>query len=307
MQGEESSRTQILRLVYKRVEYNGDKTLSAGLLGEDVRVAFYTVTPDSLILQDPEYAEAYRLKDMRDLRIAGAPYTSYCRWHNGPLSMPDKPWERIYCNVPSDSYCKQHKRSLRHLYELCSTLHGPKGLEACKAVDRIERAEYAVYLTDWGGGKPKVGMTRLFRLYERIAEQAHITATLLAITDSAYKARSLEMLISKSGLAQEQKRQSLRLRRSLGESALILKRWAEKIASTAGVEWDGTLFTVRPASIDPKSFRPVRDPSGLEIADINGYWAGYVFATTPEEAKIAFQVKPLQHKASIIIVGRTPG
>ncbi len=303
--GRSTGNKLILRLVYKIVEEAGAKSIVAGLLGEEITIKLYNVKIDSLIVQDPSLLDVNRVGTSETLRLAPKPWISYCRWHSGPLSRPDKPWERIYCNVPSDSYCRQHKRSVRHIYELCVTLRGDRGLAACRELDKIERIDYVVYLTDFGGDKPKAGMTRRFRFLERIAEQTHTTATILYETDSAFEARRVEMLLSKKGIAQEIKRQRPRRKRDLGESALRLRAWAERASKLLGVEWTGDIISVEPnhALLNESVFLQKLEGFNYPFR-ITGFWGGFLFVEAGG-IKYALNTRNLQHKASLILLDQS--
>ncbi|MCE4626012.1 MAG: DUF2797 domain-containing protein [Desulfurococcales archaeon] len=292
----------ILRLIYKRVEPAGSQKVQAGLFGDSYNVKLYSVALKGLILQDPSTIEVILVRPERGLfRINEKVWVQYCRWHSGPLDKPDNPVERIYCNLPADGYCRQHKKSERALYERCVTLHGDKGLGACKLLDRMVRSEYVVYLTDFGGEKPKIGITRRFRYLERLAEQTHITATVLTVTDSAYNARLLEIKASKMGLAQEMHRKSSFTSRPTGESAIRLSYWAERVAKALGVNWDGELIRVIPPE-GWRSFLPVRKPETFkEVFRVAAFWGGYLYVIS-NERKAYFPVRPLQHKDSLELV-----
>jgi len=297
-----ATKKRILRLVYKSVLEKEEKKIQAGLLGEEVQVKVYEVTVDSLILQDPSMLDVERVNPNHLMRLAPRPWISYCRWHSGPLSRPDKPWERIYCNIPSDSYCRQHKRSPRHIYELCVTLRGERGLAACRELDKIERIDYVVYLTDFGGEKPKIGMTRRFRFLERIAEQTHLTATIIFETDSAYEARLVELRLSKEGFAQEIKRQTLRRKRNIGESALRLKVWAERITRLLGVEWNNKIISIEASDNKFYESIPLRKPEGFTLPfRVAGFWGGFL-SLEADGVRYAVNVRSLQHRLSIALI-----
>ena len=289
----------ILRLVVKKTAFIGSREIRSGLLSEDYTIDTYSVKPSYLLLQDPKSIEVSKGGLDRFYRVKNSPWIQYCRWHSGPIDRQDNPLERIYCNIKSDSYCKQHKRTSRALYELCVTLHGDKGLEICKFLDKKVSTEYVVYLTDFGGSKPKVGMTRSFRFVERLAEQAHIVATPLLTTNSAFEARRLEIKISLSGLAQEIKRKTLRVNRSLGESAAHLTYWARRISEALGLNWEGRLLRVAPPD-DLQYYRQIdpRKMAGMPFI-VKDFWGGYLLVETKEGRKYAINTRVLQHKDSI--------
>ena len=294
----------IPRLAVKRITGPGLLKVRAGLLGEEKHVEIYEVQLEYLLLQDPRTVEVFPLTPGGDrkIEILDPPYTEYCRWHNGPLDAPDNPLKRIYCNMPARDYCRQHSRTPRSIYEKCVTLRGGKGLAYCGMLDRIVKSEYTVYLTDFGGSKPKVGMTRRFRYLERIAEQPHITATVLAVTDSAVEARKLEMEISSLGLAQETRRAQLRFSvRSLGESAARLEAWARRISSKVGLGWDGPILSVRPPQ-DIGSYREPGRGATPSMLWVEGYWGGYLLLKAPGGPGFRINFRRLQHRDSVRVL-----
>jgi hypothetical protein len=292
----------ILRLIHKKVESAGTLKLRTGLFGDEYVLREYHITTLSFIVQSPDMVEVeevsmegVRAKFNRKLWI------SYCRWHNGPLNEPDDPSKRIYCNVPAEGFCRQHKRSLRAIYERCVTLKGLPGFEACKVVDAKAPTKYAVYLTDFGGAKPKVGITRKFRLLERIAEQTHIAATVIAEVNSAYEARKLETRIASSGLAQELHGRSVMRTRGVAEAVSRLHYWASRISEKFSLNWKGEIFRVRPPN-DLHEYVLLRKPESLEEDFyVRGFWGGFLFVETASGRKLYFNSKPLQHKDSLVL------
>jgi len=294
----------ILRLVEKTVRPDGEDVFKLHFIGgvEEIRVERYLVELKGLIVQRPEIPDAYRLQDPT-ITIAPQPWKEYCHWHSGPLDEKDDPATRIYCTVAAEGFCRQHKRSLRALYEYCMSLRGNKALGACKLVDKEVRTEYAVYLTDGGSNKPKVGVTRAFRVYERIAEQWHNAATILTTVDSAYKARRIEMEISKSGIATEV--QARKRQPGLAASLRMLASAAEEAARLIGVEWDGRLFRVVPRSlVAMRSMREVRPEALVGVPlELRDYWAGYLLAEDRTGRPVILRAKRLVHRDSILVEG----
>jgi hypothetical protein len=297
----------ILRLIHKKVESGGILKTRSGLLGDEYNIETYRITDYRLILQVPDQIEVFALPQGSLLQMSEGLWKTYCRWHSGPLDMPDNPLERIYCNIPAEDYCNQHRRSPRAYYDRCVTLRGEKGLYYCSVLDRQMRGEYIVYLTDFGGDKPKVGITRKFRAIERIAEQPHITATILAVTDSAVKARRLEMEISASGLAQEIHRKEMFRHRSIGESASRLSFWAERIAHKLGLDWEGKLLAVLPPEYASQHVFTRRPEAVKERFRVTGFWGGYLYLETVDERKIAVNHRQLQHRDSLLIITQGAG
>lgn len=292
----------ILRLVWKRVEQAGERRLSAGLLGSEYTVREYRVSWARILLQDPGMVEVQEAGENAVFKLLPEPWTEYCRWHSGPLDRPDNPLQRIYCNLPAEGYCREHKRTDRAIYELCLTLRGERGLGACRMLDAKVRTEYVVYMTDFGGKRPKVGVTRRFRLLERLAEQTHITATVLATTDSAYRARKMEMTLSSRGLAQEAHRRSATVaRRPVGESVARLAYWAEQAAKVLGVDWDGPIFRVAPPG-EIGDYMIARRTDGIGPFRVKFYWGGFLGVETGEGRKLLLSTRQLQHKDSLVLV-----
>ena len=297
----------ILRLIYKRVEPKGEVRVERkGLFGEESWIIMeYNVLLDSLIVQRPEGPDAYRYEG-RNLIIAPQPHRQFCRWHDGPLWERDEPWKRLYCVVESDSYCRQHKGSLRALYELCLSSNSEKILPVCKRIDEAGRTSYTVYLTDAGAGRVKVGVTRSFRLLERLSEQAHNVATPLYTTDSIYEARRMELAISKKKLASQVKaRRPVRV--PLAEAASKLSSAAERIARELGISWEGRLVRIAsPVSNHVFRSKPSK-ASVLERVEVRviGYWGGYIVAGNSDNVYVV-NTRELMHRDSIIIPGLNP-
>jgi len=291
-------RRHILRLLHKKITGgNIVRIAHEGVLSsESYEVIVYGVELDSLIVQYPTGLEVSRYKGL--FKLAPKPWRDYCKWHSGPLDTRDKPWERIYCNIPvaGAGYCRQHRRSERYLYDICMGLHGDKALEACKRIDKLVRTEYAVYLIDFGAPKPKVGVTRLFRLRERIAEQEHLVATLLAVYDTAYQARLAEMKLSRVGLAIEHKRLHT-IRGGLPSSLSRLYSYAEKAAKILGQAWDGRVFLIAGRRVDALAAPETID----EPMEPIGYWGGYVYVKIPSGEVLALSERRLLHRDSIVL------
>ncbi len=290
-------REVILRLVYKEVKPLGtEKVEMRGLSGiETFNIDTYIIKLDSFIVQHPSTTDP--LKYNGPFRILPHPWVSYCRWHSGPLDSRDKPWERIYCNVKADGYCRQHRKSDRYLYDMCMSLKGERALEACKILDRRVKAEYAVYMLDSGGKRPKVGSTRLFRVYERVAEQNHLVATILGIYDSAREARAAEMKISSLGFATEHQRR-VKSKLSRAQAASRLVEVAEKVSHILGQEWKGKLFAIKPSVEIPPLLKHEK-LLNEELYPI-AYWGGLLIVRT-SKGNYSIEERPMLHKLSMEI------
>lgn len=273
----------ILRLAYKIVEPAGEARYQASPLAADevYTIEEYRVRLDSLIIQPLDYPDVGRYRG--PLRLAPWPWWRYCKWHNGPLDRGDEPWKRMYCTVRVDEaheYCRQHRRSERSLYDVCMGLRGESALEACKRLDQAVKAEYVVYLLVQQGGHVKVGSTRAWRVLERVAEQPHAAATVLAVFDSAYKARRAEMKVSSSGIAGEHRPRAYGRLPPPGSAAAALTRAAEEASKLLGVEWSGKILRIPPPGGAPP--RPL-DPERLggEPYRPAGYWGGLLGLEDP--------------------------
>ncbi len=298
----------VYRLTHKEVAHSGVARLGpaglAGYLGAggETTIEVYKVSLHGVIATPVGFIEPVQLKD--SIYIAGGPWRSYCRWHDGPLDRRDNPLERAYCPMEADGFCGRHKRSERALYDACMSGSGWRSIEACKKLDKTVSTEYAVYMLDYGGQKPKVGVTRLFRFRDRIAEQPHMVATLLAVTDSALQARRIEIALRESGIAVERPRR--RAHAMIGNPAAAASRLssaAEKAARFIGVDWRGTLFRVEP----PDTLENARtvDPRILAGARLGlaGYWGGMLILESPK-GLVAVGEKELIHRDSLLADGQ---
>lgn len=291
----------ILRLFHKRVESSGVEELESPLTryfgGEAYTVDVYTVKLDSLIIQYPDSPDAYRYTG--PVEFSKPPWRTFCRWHNAPLSVRDNPWERLYCTVESEGYCRYHRRSERALYDTCMSMRSEAGLDACRRLDSIVKTEYTLYMTETGGRSIKVGVTRSFRLLERISEQPHSVATILAVYDSAYQARRAEITISRSGLAGESSPRKVR-RPDPVTGAPLLYTMADRASKLLGVSWSGRLFRVKP---DTRLLEARQIPPGKLAGHkgyIEGYWGGFILFNSPNNTSI-IKVRELIHRDVLVI------
>ncbi|BAA81323.2 hypothetical protein APE_2311.1 [Aeropyrum pernix K1] len=287
------------RAVYKDLIPRGLRRVSVATLGgrESFDIEYYVVEVRGLIAHKPPTPDAELIGVEVGLEIAPRPWVEMCRWHSGPLDRPDDPLSRIYCTSPAQGFCRQHRRSERALYDECFGSQGERGLWACKALDETASMEYAVYLTAFysPSAPVKVGVTRRFRLLERVAEQPHIAATAVAFLDSAYKARLLEIEIGRRGIARQSTRKT-RIARYIRrmEPLIALRRAAEEASSLAGENWGGKLFAIEPpGSIsDPAQPRP-----GLKFT-LGGYWGG-LLGLRSRGATIWVKSGDIMHKTSL--------
>ncbi|AFZ70556.1 hypothetical protein Calag_0815 [Caldisphaera lagunensis DSM 15908] len=288
----------ILRLVKKKIYNEVYEEVYPGknvLFGNEIfTIKTYDSDLEYLLIQKIGYPEVYKYNGT--IKLITENINSFCEWHNGPLDEVDDPTKRFYCPISSEGFCSKHKRSDRAIYSLCLSYRGEKALEACKTIDKkITKGEYIVYLIDYGGQLPKVGTTRKFRLLERIAEQPHIIATQLYLTDSLYKARLMEMNISKSGLANELWRHRWISTENLYNSIIKIKDMADKILKKFDIKEEIKLFRIR----QPKINFIQGDLSNKELK-LNGAWGGYLILSDMKYNYI-YSESQLLHKDSILI------
>ncbi len=295
----------VLRLVRKRIVPAGVARYEyQGLAWGDVyEVEEYSVEFLGLLLQDPPSADVYLYRGAFTLPGPGG-FEQYCRWHNGPLAERDDPEKRLYCpEVAPQGYCRRHRRSLRALYDECMSRSGLRSLEACKALDEREKLEYTVYLLV-AGGSVKVGATRSWRLLDRLAEQPHDAATVLATVEGAYQARRLELEAARRGLASERPSRRARGRRlHPGAAATLLEAAAERIARELGVEWRSRILRVRP----PEGLPVEADPARLAGRRLRarGYWGGLLIVEVDGGTLASLGTRELMHRASIVKLGES--
>lgn len=121
-----------------------------------------------------------------------------CRWHSGPIHERDDPLRREYCvkkAVTTLGYCNEHRESIRAIYSYCFESSGPSSLIKCKTLDEKMKnhIEYIVYLLSYTLDGFKVGSTRRWRFLLRLSEQPHVAATVLYVSNSAFKTREVEV------------------------------------------------------------------------------------------------------------------
>ncbi len=296
----------ILRLVKQRIgesslrKFEPPKGFLFATSQESVDVTIYPVSLDYLLVQPEGYSDVFKYTS--ELEIAQEPWQSYCQWHNGPLDETDDPLKRLYCPVAAEGFCPKHRRSERALYTLCLDSRSEKALEACKYIDSLVKGEYAVYMVDYGGDKPKVGTTRRFRLLERIAEQPHTLATVIMETGSLLEARRAEINISRSGIAVESWRHKLLMPQDHYFASFRLSEAASRASKLLGVQWDEKIFaitseqftTARPRVID------VEKLTGAELLPVAS-WGGFLMFKDKTGQSLAVKASQLMHRNSIIV------
>ena len=273
----------LLRAVLFETEVVEETAASSGGLGEwlggggrvSVKLRVERVSRLGFLVQRPPEPLAAVVWEPR-LRVLRASGQRYCRYHEGF-------GERVeYCVEPATargSYCREHARSWKALYELCS-----QGVDA--ACEEAARAappeEFAVYALDFGVGL-KVGLTQLWRLPHRVAEQPHVSAALVAKGPLA-EMRSLERALGKRRAATEG--MGVRVSERVRLSANFLERAgareaAARLASLLaelGLEGEYEAITLLPRRLEPRRFAsaepaPLRSLEGREL-ELLDYWAG---------------------------------
>lgn len=273
----------LARLAYKEVNPASRETVSTGSTGlmafmgggEEVALETYRLVFRGLIAQDLESGILRVLNP--GSRFRAAALEPRCRWHSGPLDRRDNPLARTYClaRVPEDSlgYCRVHRGSLRAIYEEC--FGGNRGLDACRRLDEElgGSISYTVYLTVHSGARVKVGVTRSFRLLDRLAEQPHDVATILLETASAVEARTAERRVSGlPGFSDKGPRRPVQAGRP--NLALLLDA-SRRAASLLGVEWEPRALRI----LAPSTLANARSVGSLGsgVYVLRGYWGGFLF------------------------------
>ena len=230
----------------------------------------------------------------------------YCRYHEGF-------GERVeYCVKPASAkggYCREHARSWKALYELCS-----QGVDAAceEAAGSAPPEEFAVYALDFGGGL-KVGLTQLWRLPHRIAEQPHVSAALVARGPLA-EMRRLERALGKRRAATEG--MGVRVAERMRLSAERLERAgvqgaAARLASLLaelGLEGDYEAVTLLPRALEPRRFASAEPAllSELEGRELKllDYWSGVLAFEDARSGELVFACKQdLLHVALVSQLG----
>lgn len=266
--------------------YGLDRFLSLKNLGEDI-IEEYRSIFKGILIQDPGNGGL-------DIIVAGDyikllhPTSEYCHWHTGRLEKRDNPLERIYCLKKPLShlgYCRIHNNSLRALYSRCFSGGGIHSLGACKRLDEVfgKTITYSLYLIDYGLGA-KVGTTRSWRVYERIAEQAHIVATKLMDSTSAYTIREYEIRIgSLHGLSEKPRKRPLRdiLSHPPRHAFMRLLSIIDKVCRALNIPMPDQkiIFRIVPSTdivyFNKAKSVEMKTVEGIDL-EVLGYWAGYL-------------------------------
>lgn len=250
----------------------------------------------------------------RGSRITLSPLdTAYCKWNTAPLEKSLPPTERTYCCNRASSphgFCALHKNSERRVYEACFSLNSIQALGYCKELDRLygDALEYSLYLQVTHDFKVKVGVTRAFRLYERIAEQPHIIAIEVGRFTSAVSVRRAELIASKKlGFTQHSKpssKQSRTISKPVIIEALnLLLKSLEALRKTIRIEKDQA--ETRPFLVlyrtPGNTGKPVhaKKTGPLEIT-FEGLYYNMLIARTKDETISLMPLGRLLHKTAIL-------
>ncbi len=295
----------LARLAYKEVEPLSKETVSTGSTGlmafmgggEDVVLETYRLVFRGLVVQDLETGTLKLLDPGSRFRVAAL--EPRCRWHDGPLDRRDDPLARTYClarvHENSLGYCKAHRGSLRALYEEC--FGGNRGLEACRRLDEKlgGRVSYTVYLTVHSGTRVKVGVTRSFRLLDRLAEQPHDAATVLLETSSAVEARAAERRVS--GLPGFSDKGPRRPGQAGRPNLALLLDASRRAASLLGISWEPRALKIQA----PDTLGNARSIGALGsgVYTLRGYWGGFLLLEDGS-GLVAVRCGRLTHRALLL-------
>ncbi len=166
--------------------------------------------------------------------------------------------------------------------------------------------EYVVYAIDYGGERLKIGLTRKWRFMWRIAEQPHVSAAIIASSNSIVEARSYERRMGRKAGASEGI--GLRMSQRLLASTSLLKslsqeRIARRLAEMLhrlGVRGEVEAYTIMPAK-SPQAYVAHRvlsgpeDLMGLDGLVFEDYWAGMLYARREGGEPVLVEKKKIQH------------
>ncbi|GEM_PF-727857 len=311
----------IPRLIYIQTKfYSKTHVKKAGLDSffnkdtEPIEILRYKVFLNGIILQETGTTNLH-IAGVNDKIIISRGFNEYCHWHNGPLDRRDNPLERTYCikqPVSELGFCREHLHSDRAIYIRCFGTAGLESMRNCIVLDKKygEKIEYVVYLLSYGQDSVKVGTTRSFRVYERIAEQPHVVATLLTRTKSAYRARDIEVRAGKLPWLTERPRRSIKnvISKPVQPALYRLKSFREKTlrALNISIEQEPIYFQVVP--VDDMSYymkakeTRLQDMDGKEL-EILGFWGGYLLVSeTSTNNYYLIRSKELLHKDTVKII-----
>jgi len=291
-------------IVFRAVVFNSElvseaSASSSGLgewlgrgAGVSVKLHVERVEKLGLLVQRPPEVYATAVWEPR-IRINSVGEQRYCRYHE------DFDEKVEYCAKTASArggYCREHARSWKALYELCS-----QGVDsACEEAARFSSQEdFAVYALDYGGGL-KVGLTQLWRLPYRVAEQPHVSAALVAKGPLA-EMRGLEKVLGRRRAATEGL--GVKVAERMRLSANLLERVsaqgaAARLASLLvelGLEGECEALTLLPRRLEPRRFAsaelaPLRSLEGRELKLLD-YWSGVLAFEDVRSGELLFARK----------------
>ena len=273
----------------------------------------YKIILNGIIIQETG-TTLLHIASINDKIILSKSLNEYCHWHDGPLDKRDNPLERTYCIKPIISelgFCREHLHSDRAIYIRCFGTAGLESLRNCVILDKKydEKIEYSVYLLSYGQESIKVGTTRSFRIFERIAEQPHVVATILAKTRNAYEARDIEIRAGKLPWLTERPRRSLKtvISKPLSPSLYRLKNLREKTVYALGINDSNPMF-FQVLPVDDISYylkareAHLEDLEGKKL-EILGFWGGYLLLSDISMNNYyILRAKEILHKDTIKII-----
>ncbi len=283
--------------------------LSSGL--EEVIEEYKTVF-HGVIVQDPVSEELELIKPGEKIVFKKCFY-DYCRWHNGSLIERDNPLLRTYCLKKPYSglgYCREHHNSIRAIYSQCFTSSGLKSLNSCRILDNRlgDIVSYSIYILDYGHGL-KVGSTRSWRLYDRVAEQPHVVAIEFVRYKSAFQTRDLELRIGgEEGFTERPKKRSLRDIVACPPRASYKRLYdaVKKLSRRLGIELsEPRFFRILPGT-DIAWYARAREVDASSIygkrLELIDYWAGYLLLSEGDTGYIIVKTRELLHCDSLGVV-----
>ncbi len=304
----------IVRLVFKDIVERGIRSLRSrdlfSFMGSNrsYNVREYEVIFKGLIAQEPG-GETLLVEPGTVIRLVEG--QEYCKWHSGPIDRKDNPLERKHCvNLSRSSlgYCLKHLRSDRALYDRCVSGMGNEALEACRFIDKKYRdLEHVVYLTVLPIGKVKVGITRKFRIYERIAEQQHLLAAQLAITKSVLEARRIELKISSTRRVSDKGLRDLMKRANIAieQAYNLLENMVNNIKKNFSLSPSSRDSHIEFFRITPSKYlvqaEELKTLNRNEEFVLKDYWGGYLFLESNEKI-YAVKATRVLHKKSLIVL-----
>jgi hypothetical protein len=264
-----------------------------------VDLEVYNIEFKGIVAQNPGEENVYLVEAGAKVRIEPRGRL-YCRWHTGPLDRRDNVLERRYCSLTSDTksgYCLKHSRTYRALYDRCVGTSGEYALEACRKVEERIKVPMGTYILDRGLDKYKAGVSRSWRLEDRIAEQPHVVASIVARGLGLVESRELELKLSQHHHIQQLTKRT--------DPRSVLTHNPEKrlpllynVVRSLGLTVKPEFLTVRPrdeglwinASL-------IKEAEGIyTLAD---YWGGYLLLEHNNGSYGIISFKSIQHSDTL--------